>query len=94
MPKPFPYNDEQSVPWKYDIRMISTHTGKEEVCSNVSLDLAGLTRNGRCYTLEEFEKRRKEISKGIVEPVKNRVITEEAEEFLKIIRNSKYGVIQ
>ena len=41
-----------------------------------------------------MEKRRKEIGKGIAELVKNRVTIEEAEEFLKAIRNSEYSVIQ
>ena len=31
---------------------------------------------------------------GTTEPVKNKVTIEEAEEFLKIIRNSEYNVIQ
>jgi len=44
--------------------MISTHTGKEEVCSNVSLGLVGLTWSGHCYTPEELEKGTKEIGKG------------------------------
>lgn len=93
MPKLFPYND-QSVPWKFDIRMISTHIGKKEFCSNVSLDLAALTRNARCYTFEEFEKRRKEISEGTTEPVRNKVTIEEAKEFLKTILKADYSVIQ
>ena len=50
--------------WKYDVTMISTHIGKEEVCSNVYSGLVGLTRSGHCYTPEELEKGRKEISKG------------------------------
>ena len=50
--------------------------------------------SGRCYTPEELEKRTKEIGKGTIEPVRNRVTTEEGEEFLKIIRNSEYCVIQ
>ena len=74
--------------------MISTRIGKEEVCSNISSGLSGLIRNGHCYTFEDLEKRRKEIGKGIVEPVRNRVTTKEAEEFLKVIRNSEYSVIQ
>ncbi|KAK9997914.1 hypothetical protein SO802_017517 [Lithocarpus litseifolius] len=53
-----------------------------------------LTRSGCYYTLEELEKRRKEISKGTTEPIRNRVTTKEAEEFLKVIRNSEYSVIQ
>ena len=59
MPKPFPYEDSHRVPWKYDVSLISTSIGKEEVCSSISLGLFGLTRSGRCYTPEELEKRRK-----------------------------------
>ena len=66
--------------------LISTRTRKKEVCSNISLGLSGLTRSGRFYTLEELEKRRKEIGKGTAKPVKNRITTKEAEEFLKIIK--------
>jgi len=58
MLKPFFYKESHRVLWKYDVTLISTQTGKEEVCSNVSSGLAGLTRNGRCYTPKELEKRR------------------------------------
>ena len=73
--------------------LISTRTGKEEVCSNISSSLFGLTRSSHCYTSEELEKRRKEIGKGTPEPVRSKVTTEEAKEFLKVIRNSEYSVI-
>ena len=94
MSKPFPYEDNHRVPWKYDVSLISTWTKKEEVCSNISSSISRLTRNGRCYTPEELEKRRKEIGKGTSELVRNRVTTEEVEEFLKIIKNSEYNMIQ
>jgi len=94
MPKPFPYEDSHCVPWKYDVSLISTRIGKEEVYSNISSGLSGLTRSGHCYTPEELEKRRKEIAKGTTKPVRNKVTTKEAEEFLEIIKNSKYNVIQ
>ena len=71
-----------------------TRIEREEVCSNISSSLSGLTRSGRCYTLEELEKRRKEIGKGTTELVRSRVMIEEAKEFLKVIRNSEYSVIQ
>ena len=93
MPKSFPYEDSYLVPWKYGVSLISTQTRKEEVCFNTSSGLFGLIRSDRCYTLEELEKRRKEIGKGTAEPVRTRVTTEEAEEFLKVIRNSEYSVI-
>ena len=85
MPKPFPYEDSHRVPWKYDVSLISTQTEKEEVCSNISSGLSGLTRNGHCYTPEELKNRRKEIGKSTTKPVRNKVTTEEAKEFLKVI---------
>ena len=94
MPKPFPYKDSHCVPWKYDVSLISTRTEKEEVYSNISSGLSGLTKSGRCYSFKELEKRRKEIGKGTTKPVRNRVITREVEEFLKVIKNSEYSVIQ
>ena len=83
MPKPFLYEDSHRVPWKYNVSLIFTRIGKEEVCSNISSGLSGLTRSDRCYIPEELEKRRKEVGKGIAKPVKNKVTTEEVEEFLK-----------
>ncbi|KAL0008549.1 hypothetical protein SO802_010051 [Lithocarpus litseifolius] len=83
MPKPFPYKDSYRVPWKYDMSLISTRIEKGEVCSSISSGLSGLTRNGHCYTPEELEKRRKEVGKGTAEPVRDKVTTEEAEEFFK-----------
>ena len=74
--------------------LISTQTGKEEVCSNISSGLSRLTMSGRYYNPEELEKRRKEVGKGTTKPIRNRVTTEEAEEFLKVIKNSEYSVIQ
>ena len=94
MPKSFPYEDSHCVPWKYHVSLISTRTRKEEVCSNISSSLPRLTRSGCCYTPEELEKRRKEVSKGIAKPVRNRVTIEEAKKFLKIIRNLEYSVTQ
>ena len=74
--------------------LISTQTGKEEICSNISSGLSGLTRNGRCYTLKELENRRKEIGKSTVELVRNRVTIKEAKKFLKTIRKVDYSMIQ
>ena len=94
MPKTFLYKGSHCVPWKYDVTLISTRIGKEEFCSNISSGLARLTRNGRCYTLEELEKTRKKIGNSTTKPIKNKVTTEEAEEFLKTIRKANYSVIQ
>ena len=53
--KPFPYEDSYRVPWKYDVPLISTRTGKK-VCSNISSGISGLIRSSHCYTPEELEK--------------------------------------
>ena len=94
MPKPFPFQDSYCVPWKYNVTLIFTWIGKEDVCSNISSGIAKLTRSGWCYTFEELEKWRKGIGKSIVEPIRNRVTIEEVEEFLKTIRKADYSVIQ
>ena len=60
----------------------------------ISSGLFGLTRSGCCYTSKELEKRRKEIGKGTAEPIRNTVTIKEVKEFLKVIKNSKYNVIQ
>ena len=60
----------------------------------ISSGLFGLTRSGCCYTSEELRKRRKEIGKGTPELVRSIVTIEEAKEFLKVIKNSEYNVIQ
>ena len=54
MPKPFPYEDSHRVPWKYNMSLISTRTGKEKVYPNISSGLSGLTMSSHCYTLEEL----------------------------------------
>jgi len=94
MPKLFPYKDSHFVLWKYDVTLISTRTRKEEVYFNVSSSLFGLTRSGRCNTLEELEKRKKKIDKGMAKPIRKRVTTKEVEEFLKTIWKTNYSVIQ
>ena len=94
MPKPLPYKDSHCVPWKYDVTLISTRTRKEKAFSKISLGLARLTKSDWFYTPEELEKRRKEIGKSTTKPGRNRVTTEEAEEFLKTIWKVDYSVIQ
>ena len=75
-------------------RLTKSGQFKKEVCANVYPGLARLTKSGQFYTFEELEKRRKELGKGTVEPVRNRVTTEEAEEFLKTTQKKDYSVIQ
>jgi hypothetical protein len=86
VPQPFPYQDSKKIPWNYGMKVISTRESKpktkEEVVGNLTSGLGGITRSGRCYTLEELEKRRKEAGKAVEDPVKAKAAEEEAADFL------------
>ena len=98
VPQPFPYQDNKRVAWNYGMKVISTREGKpkteEEVVWNLTSGLGGITRSGRCYTLEELEKRRKEMGKAVEDPVKTKAAEDEAADFLRIIKSSEYSVVK
>ncbi|XP_073264245.1 uncharacterized protein [Populus alba] len=58
-------------------------------------EVGGLTRSGRCFTLEELENHKKDKGKNVVETeeVNKPVSDEEANEFLKLMRHSEYGMV-
>jgi len=61
-------------------------------------EIGGLTQSGRCFTPEELENHRKAKGKNMVElaktdEVNKPVSDEEANEFLKLMRHSKYSVV-
>ena len=80
LPQPFPYHDNKRVPWNYGMQVISTRESKpkteEEVVGNLTSGLGGITKSGKCYTLEELEKRRKEIGKAMEDPTKTKATEE------------------
>ncbi|KAL0010927.1 hypothetical protein SO802_006035 [Lithocarpus litseifolius] len=55
MPKPFPYQDGHCVPWKYDVTLISTHIGKEEVYREALLKVLKETHVLNGITDSSFE---------------------------------------
>lgn len=73
-----------------------------------SVNIRGFTKNGRCYTFEEVEKKRKGKTKeeeGIGERnikasvqkalEKIKLITKEkVEEFLKLVNQSEYNIVE
>ncbi|XP_070039979.1 uncharacterized protein [Nicotiana tomentosiformis] len=70
-------------------KVIVTYKGKE-VEEEVN-ETGGLTRSGRCFTLEELRKA-KPFKDGHI-PVKKSVTKEEAEEFLKKMKMQDYSII-
>lgn len=105
MPSPFPYESTKAVLWKYDITVINKES--EEVRQEESLKVDGadvtniagtsqMTRSGRIYT-PQFNVASQAPTKEttIADPVreKNMVQSNEDAEFLKIIKNSDYKVV-
>ncbi|XP_070019824.1 uncharacterized protein [Nicotiana sylvestris] len=73
-----PIVNYRAIPWNYE-RVTVTYKGKEikeEIC-----ETQGLTRSGRCFSLEELRKAK--ISKDNLVLVKKAVTKEEVEEFLR-----------
>ncbi|XP_070023061.1 uncharacterized protein [Nicotiana sylvestris] len=76
------------VPWNYNKTMM-TYKGKE-IIEEVG-ETGGLTRSGRCYSLEDLMKA-KQIRGGQL-PIKMPVTEVEAEEFLKKMKAQDYSII-
>ncbi|XP_022728769.1 uncharacterized protein LOC111284341 [Durio zibethinus] len=57
VPGPFPYQNDKAVPWKYNYDVVVNPD-----TANIT-GVGGITRSGRCYTLEALEKARKEKAK-------------------------------
>ncbi|XP_039034033.1 uncharacterized protein LOC120170071 [Hibiscus syriacus] len=99
----FPYKDNKQVPWRYGCQLKiveSSEATKEEV-----EEVGHFTRSGRCYSpnqTSEPEKRmvvdkekRVEILLKNYEPAINEPVTEnEAVEFLKFLKHSKYNIVE
>ncbi|XP_022736187.1 uncharacterized protein LOC111289419 [Durio zibethinus] len=101
VPGPFPYQNDKTVPWKYDYDVVVNPD-----TANIT-GVGGITRSGRCYTPEALEKARKEKAK-VGEENENQsgldttlekewqkpVSESEAGEFLKLIKHSEYSVVE
>jgi hypothetical protein len=60
-------------------------------------EIGGLTRSGRCFTLEELEKQRKAKGKegvDVTEKINKPVTEEETNEFLKLMKHGEYSVVE
>ncbi|XP_050919511.1 uncharacterized protein LOC127137057 [Lathyrus oleraceus] len=105
MPMPFPYESTKAVPWKYEITVVDKvveGSSDAEVTEAVSEDvtnIAGMsrmTRSGRIYT-PEFNVTPQGPAKEstVVAPAKESEVvqSEDAVEFLKLIKKSDYKVV-
>ncbi|XP_019248418.1 PREDICTED: uncharacterized protein LOC109227675 [Nicotiana attenuata] len=84
-----PINNTKAVPWNYK-QVIVTYKGKE-VEEEVN-ETRGLTRSGRCFSLEELRKAKPPKENPIL--VKKPVTKEEAEEFLRKMKVQDYSIVE
>ncbi|XP_050890371.1 uncharacterized protein LOC127095771 [Lathyrus oleraceus] len=105
MPTPFPYESNKVVPWKYEITVVDNiieGSEDDEVTETVDEDvtnIAGMsrmTRSGRIYT-PEFNVTPQVPAKesSVIAPAKEPEVvqSEDAVEFLKLIKRSDYKVV-
>ncbi|XP_050914977.1 uncharacterized protein LOC127129916 [Lathyrus oleraceus] len=105
MPTPFPYESTKVVPWKYEITVVDKvveGSADAEVVEVVSEDVTNITemsrmtRSGRIYT-PKFNVTPQGSAKEstVVNPAKEPEVvqSEDAVEFLKLIKKSDYKVV-
>ncbi|XP_050876694.1 uncharacterized protein LOC127080417 [Lathyrus oleraceus] len=105
MPTPFPYESTKAVPWKYEITAVDKvveGSSDAEVTEAVSEDvtnIAGMsrmTRSGRVYTPEfNVTPQRPTKESTVAAPTKEPEVvqSEDAVEFLKLIKRSDYKMV-
>ncbi|XP_027192674.1 uncharacterized protein [Cicer arietinum] len=108
IPSPFSYKDNKVVPWNYNVEVHLAKQKDKDVSSSKTTAVTnvsgiGMTRNDRICSPGKsqremrvvFEKAYtdKEEKKVENEKVENEVSNEEAQEFLKIIKQSEYKIV-
>jgi len=85
LPTPFPYESDHAVPWKYGSRIdhITGKTTDARESSNIT-GAQKITRSGRVYGSKELEGTQNKTA-----PQESR----EEEEFLKIMKQSEYDIV-
>ncbi|XP_073219715.1 uncharacterized protein [Cicer arietinum] len=107
-PIPFPYGNTKALPWKYEVTShLADHQPSNDCepkgteVTNIS-GIGGMTRSGRVYTPEQLRKKEVHGEKGkedMYHSIKGQetsiktVSEEEANEFLKFIKQSEYKVV-
>ena len=110
VPSPFPYKDNKTVPWRYDVNIVTPEVEKSKAIIEDVGEVGHFTRSGRCYSkeVEPVKKSSDSKQKGKavmheveveqeippVQETKKPVNEEEAQEFLKFIKHSEYSVVE
>jgi len=107
IPKPFPYKDNKAVPWRYNAEIYTNNPEENHASQEISnianiAGVGGMTRSGRIYipddprvkqTKDSAKKKEAIVEEMVNEEKKKEVSEEEVCEFLKMIKQSEYTVI-
>ncbi|PPR89637.1 hypothetical protein GOBAR_AA31045 [Gossypium barbadense] len=52
VPSPFPYKDNKTVPWRYDVNIVTPEVEKSKAITEDVGEVGHFTRSGRCYSKE------------------------------------------
>ena len=94
VPKPFNYQSDHAVPWRYET-IVESNIGidHDPLLSETKTNVVGeVTRSGRCYIPEKLQKAAKTM-KPLEDP-KEKSQEDDEEEFLKIMKQSEYDVVE
>ncbi|XP_016706952.1 uncharacterized protein [Gossypium hirsutum] len=61
VPSPFPYKDSKAISWRYDVNIVVPEGEKSKATAGSVSGVGHFTRNGRCYSLEMVEPKKKVI---------------------------------
>lgn len=101
IPAPFPYEKDSAVPWKYSTLPSGESSPNSSAVTNIS-GVSGITRSGRMYAPETLraetskaaEDRGRKGKEKESEMAQGKKTTEqEADEFLMIVRQSDYQIV-
>ena len=100
VPTPFPYHDNHAVPWNYGLKIeCATNQQMLEKGESSGKDqlevVGGITRSGRVYSEGKEKEVRANIGEGDLHLLRSgREKDVEGEEFLKIMKQSEYDVVE
>ncbi|KAE9617712.1 putative aspartic peptidase domain-containing protein [Lupinus albus] len=92
-PQPFAYESTHMVPWSYEVKVEAAGETSKTQTSNVVI-AGGIAKNGRFYRPSDSEVRKIAKNMGVEDGPIEDVTEKEEEEFLKIMRQSEYDVVE
>ncbi|PPR99940.1 hypothetical protein GOBAR_AA20728 [Gossypium barbadense] len=52
VPSPFPYKNNKTVPWRYDVNIVTPEVGNSKAITEDVGEVGHFTRSGECYSKE------------------------------------------